>query len=150
MSSPRIRSTVLGDLPELTQLFMTCFNAPPWNDGWTQEAAKERVSDLLSAKQGRGAVAVKGGEFVGMVLGQKERWVDAHHFNLVEMCVLPSLQRQGIGRALLAHLVRELEMEGTSKLYLITAPESHAAAFYDKQGFRTSQGRVVLTRTLLP
>jgi aminoglycoside 6'-N-acetyltransferase I len=150
MTSLRIRNTVLGDIAELTRLYVACFNSPPWNDGWTQEAARERLEDLLAARQARGVVAFIGVDAVGMLLGQKERWIDSHHFNLVEMCVLPSNQRQGIGRALLAHLVRELEVEGASKLYLMTAPESHASAFYSKQGFRSSRGRVVLTRTLLP
>jgi aminoglycoside 6'-N-acetyltransferase I len=148
MNTTRIRNTVLGDIAELTQLFVACFNAPPWNDGWSEAAARERLGDLLSAKQARGAVALDGIQPVGMILGQRERWVDAHHFNIVEMCVLPAQQRQGIGEALLAHLTQQLELEGVTKLYLITAPETDAARFYAKQGFRSTRGRVFLTRAV--
>lgn len=148
MQTPRIRNAVLGDITELTDLYMACFNAAPWNDGWTKEAAVERLGDLLSARQARGAVAFIGTQPVGMLLGQRERWVDTHHFNLVEMCVLPAKQRQGIGKGLLAHLLEELALEGTTKLYLLTAPESYAAAFYAKQGFRASRGRLVMTYNL--
>lgn len=150
MNTPRIRTTVLGDITELAKLYMACFNAPPWNDGWTKEAALERLGDLLSARQSRGAVAFVGTAPVGMLLGQRERWVNTHHFNLVEMCVLPEKQRQGIGKSLLSHLIQDLMLEGTTKLYLLTAPESYAAAFYAKQGFRASRGRLVMTHNLYP
>ncbi len=66
--STRIRNTVLGDIAELTHLYTTCFNAPPWNDRWTEEAARERLGDLLNARQSRGAVAFVGAIPVGMLL----------------------------------------------------------------------------------
>jgi GNAT superfamily N-acetyltransferase len=83
-----------------------------------------------------------------MIMGQKERWIDSYHFNLVEMCVLPKRQRAGIGGALLQYIIAELERERTGKVYLITAPEGPAAAFYSKLGFYASRGRVVMARNL--
>lgn len=145
MSSPEFRSIVHTDVDALTALFVDCFNAPPWNDGWSYEAAFERLSAMLAARYARGYVAVVDGRLVGMLLGQKERWVADYHFALQEMCVRPSLQRSGIGSQLLRHAVRELRAEKVEKMYLITSPGDAAEAFYAKLGFRRSRGRIVMT-----
>jgi GNAT superfamily N-acetyltransferase len=106
---------------------MECFNAPPWNDGWSREAARERLSDILTAGQFRGAVALAGSSVVGMLLGQRERWVAGYDFNLLEMCVDPASQRSGIGTRLLKHMIQALRMEHIGKVYLITAQAKRAA-----------------------
>jgi aminoglycoside 6'-N-acetyltransferase I len=145
-----IRNAVLDDLDAVTAAFVTCFNDPPWNDGWSFAAARERLEAILSARYFRGAVALSGGKVVGLLLGQKERWVDAFHFNLQEMCVLPERQRSGVGGALMRHVTEELRREGTAKIYLITGPDSAAAAFYSARGFYRSGGRIVMACVLEP
>jgi aminoglycoside 6'-N-acetyltransferase I len=148
MAAPQIRRVVPEDLPHLEDLFLTCFNAPPWNDGWSREAVHERLGDLLAARHSRGLIAFMGSDVVGMLIGQMERWVDAYHFNLIEMCVLPSNQRAGVGRALVGCLFQELGRDGARKVHLITAPEGPAAAFYSELGFYVSRGRIVMARNL--
>lgn len=143
-----IRSVVPDDLDGITTVFVECFNAPPWNDGWSFAAARERIASILEARHFRGAVALSDGSMVGLLLGQKERWVDAFHFNLQEMCVLPSRQRNGIGDALLREVTKRLRAEGTEKIYLITGPESGAAAFYSAHGYYLSRGRIVMASSL--
>jgi aminoglycoside 6'-N-acetyltransferase I len=143
-----IRNAVLDDLGAITVAFVQCFNGPPWNDGWSLPAASERLAGVLEARHFRGAVAVSEGEVVGLLLGQKERWVDAFHFNLQEMCVLPDRQRRGVGRALLRHVMERLRGEGTEKVYLLTGPDSAAAAFYSANGYYASRGRIVMACSL--
>jgi ribosomal protein S18 acetylase RimI-like enzyme len=143
-----IRNAVLNDLDALAVVFVTCFNGAPWNDGWSLAAAHERLQAILEARHFRGAIAISDGEVIGLVLGQKERWVEAFHFNLQEMCVLPGRQRSGIGNALLGHLTMELQREGTEKIYLITGPDSGAGAFYAAHGYYTSRGRIVMASVL--
>jgi ribosomal protein S18 acetylase RimI-like enzyme len=140
----RIRNAELADLDALTGVFTTCFNQPPWSDGWSEDAARERLGDFLSTRHGIGAVAELDSKPVGFLLGQKERWVSAYHFNLVELCVLPDQQRHGIGRALLQHLIDRLRGEGCERVFLITASNSPAAAFYEAFGFYTSSNRVMM------
>jgi ribosomal protein S18 acetylase RimI-like enzyme len=144
MSSLEVRNILPGDLEPVVDVFMACFNAPPSNDGWTREAASERLEALITSRHARGAVALHGSRVVGVVVGQKERWIQAHHFNLVEMCVLSDLQRSGIGSALLRYLTGELAREGVEKIFLLTAPDGPASAFYSKFGFAPSRGRVVM------
>jgi ribosomal protein S18 acetylase RimI-like enzyme len=146
--SLQIRNAVPDDLDALTELFVTCFNEPPWNDGWTLVAARERVEAMLSGLHFRGAIALADGLAIGMILGQKERWVDAFHFNLQEMCVRSDRQRQGIGRTLLQHVTDQLRSEGTTKIYLITGPNTGAEAFYSSLGYYRMQSRVVMGSVL--
>lgn len=143
-----IRNVVLDDLDAIAAVFVESFNAPPWNDGWSFAAARERLASILEARHFRGVVAISGGSMVGLLLGQKERWVDAFHFNLQEMCVLPSHQRAGVGGALLRALTEQLREEGTEKIYLITGPDSGAAAFYSARGYQVSRGRIVMASSL--
>jgi ribosomal protein S18 acetylase RimI-like enzyme len=149
LSMMEIRNAVLDDLDAITAVFVECFNAPPWSDGWSFDAARERIASILEAHHFRGAVAISDGNIIGLLLGQNERWVDAFHFSLQEeMCVLPDRQRSGVGRALLHHLTEQLRAEGTEKIYLITGPDSGAAAFYSAHGYYTSRGRIVMATRL--
>jgi len=143
-----IRNAVIDDLDAVTAVFVACFNAPPWNDGWSFTVARDRLEAIFDARHFRGALAISDGVVIGLLLGQKERWVDAFHFNLQEMCVLPDRQRSRVGDALLRHVTEELRREGTEKIYLITGPESGAAAFYSTQGYYTSRGRVVMASVI--
>lgn len=143
-----IRNALIDDLDAVTTVFVACFNAPPWNDGWSFAAARDRLEAILDAHHFRGALAITDGVVIGLLLGQKERWVDAFHFNLQEMCVLPDHQRSGVGRALLRHVTEELRREGTEKIYLLTSPESGAAAFYSAHGYYTSRGRIVMASAI--
>lgn len=143
-----IRNAVVDDLDAITAVFVQCFNDAPWNDGWSFDAARERLVGILAARHFRGAVAVSDGNIVGLLLGQKERWVDAFHFNLQEMCVVPARQRNGVGRALLRHVTEQLRAEGTEKIYLITSPDGGAAAFYSAHGYYASRGRIVMAASL--
>jgi len=138
------RPATASDLAELTALFVDTFNAPPWNDGWTKDAALERLSTMVHVPHFRGAIAHDATGAVGMLLGHVERWVAAYHFNLVEMCVTPERQRTGIGTKLLEFMRDKLAQEGIGKVYLMTAPGAEAEAFYRKHGFERSKGRVVL------
>lgn len=143
-----VRPIVSGDLERLTSLFVACFNAPPWNDGWSVAGAQERLGTFLAAAGFRGWLSEQDGGAVGLLLGQVERWVTDYHFNLLEMCIRPDCQRLGVGGHLLRHAETQLRVEGIAKLYLITAPEDAAEAFYSKHGFYRSRGRVVMSRSL--
>jgi ribosomal protein S18 acetylase RimI-like enzyme len=144
----QIRDANLDDLDAITAVFMECFNAPPWNDGWSVANARECVQAMLETRHFRGAVAMVDGVVVGALLGQKERWVESFNFLIQEMCVLARHQRQGIGRALVNHVSRVLRSEGTDTVYLLTNRDSGAAAFYEALGFKTSQSRIMMVTGL--
>ena len=143
-----IRNAVPSDLDDMARVYMACFNEPPWNDNWSFEAARDRLEAILETRHFRGAIAIADGGVVGLLVGQRERWVDAFQFYLQEMCVLPRKQRGGIGRALVTHITEQLKREGTERAFLLTAPDSAAANFYASLGFYTTRGRVLMASVL--
>jgi ribosomal protein S18 acetylase RimI-like enzyme len=64
------------------------------------------------------------------------------------MCVVPASQRKGIGRELLGYMTGLLQREGVTKIYLITAPDSGASAFYSAHGYYVSRRVLVMGRAL--
>lgn len=130
-----LRSLAASDLTDVARLYAETFNRPPWSDGWTEEAALERLSRYLDHPDVLGVVAVRDGRVCGFALGMVERWVDGEHFHLKEMCTDPSAQRMGVGGGVLEELMRVLRERGVEAIYLQTMPGSAAAAFYEKHGF---------------
>ena len=64
---------------------------------------------------------------------QREQWLDPPHFEVVELHVRPSRQRQGIGSALLAQLISRQPHERA--LLSTQTASAKARAFYAKNGW---------------
>jgi aminoglycoside 6'-N-acetyltransferase I len=148
MTALQLRAIANDDVDDLVELFVECFNRPPWNDGWSHEAARDRLSAMMAGRYFRGYVAIDDAGLVGMLLGQKERWVVHYHFALQEMCVRPGSQRSGVGTNLLRHAIEALRAEGVEKVYLMTQPGDAAEAFYARLGFYRSRGRIAMGLSL--
>ena len=69
-------------------------------------------------------------------------------FYVQEMCVLEAYRGQGVGRQIVAALEAKLAEQSISSLYLLTARNSAAEAFYEKLGFYNNEGVVVMTKRL--
>jgi ribosomal protein S18 acetylase RimI-like enzyme len=88
-------------------------------------------------------VAVEpGGEITGTIMLQT--WPDAHELvtrpeeaEIRALAVAPGAQRGGVGRALLAELIRRAVRHGARNLLLSTLPDMRAAhRLYEQAGFR--------------
>ena len=97
-----------------------------------------------------GIKAMKDEGMVGFVMGYAESFDAGSDFYLKEMCVLPKLQRQGIGSLLLEELKKQLRQVGARTLYLLTPKETPAAWFYEKNGFQTSKKMIMMAHFLNP
>jgi ribosomal protein S18 acetylase RimI-like enzyme len=132
---------------------------------WSSPATERGV--LLGMKHARVVVARQGKRIVGsMRLQTKKPWaIDVSYFTPVKkavyltgIAVLPTMQRKGIGSALLEEAARQARAWPADAIRL-DAWDAHAGAgdFYKKCGFREA-GRVVyrsapliyLERVLLP
>ena len=127
----------LDDLEGVAAVYQHTFNAEPWNEGWDIEAASERLNGILAGPNGLGVVACREGVVIGFALGCFERWVTGMHFQLKEMCILPSEQRHGVGTLLLDFLLRTLKERGVLQVFCETRAGVPAEAFYRRAGFRT-------------
>lgn len=127
-------SVAPGNVALFAELYATVFNAPPWQDGWSISAATERLQGLAAVPRFEAVAAYQAGTAVGLVLGTGERWAKGWGLHLREMLVAPSLQRSGIGRALLSEFERSLAGKYVG-VYLQTGGAVPARHFYAQCGY---------------
>jgi ribosomal protein S18 acetylase RimI-like enzyme len=130
------RTLGLADVDGIAGLFVDVFNAPPWSDGWTLDAARERLDGFLSSPTSFGVVFIENDTPVAFALGHIERWIGASHFHLKEMCVSHERQRRGVGAELLELLAAQLRERHVQQIFCETRPDTAAESFYVKAGFR--------------
>ena len=128
--------------------FVSVFNGPPWSEQWTKERALAHLQDGLEAPGALGLVARDGVRVVGFVLGHRKMRDLSVSFYIQEMCILEAYRGQGVGRQIVAALEAKLAEQSISSLYLLTARNSAAEAFYEKLGFYNNEGVVVMTKRL--
>lgn len=135
-----------ADLEAATDLFVHVFGADPWNENWPRASAHRRLSAIVHAPGFLGVSALHNTQLIGFALGHLEPYRDEDHYYLQEMCVATDRQRTGVGKAILAYLESLLWRGGCSQMYLLTARESPAAAFYHQNGFTSAQRTIVMVR----
>ncbi len=108
MSEITIRQSVPFDLPAIVRIERLNESAAHWSD----DAYRQLWND---PEQHRIAfVAEDRGELVGFIVGHEI----AGDWELENVAVAPSAQRQGIGRALVSHLLHAAETAGGSSVFL--------------------------------
>ncbi len=145
-SAPIIRD----DLSECSDLFVKVFNRPPWDENWTVSTALARLTEIVGTPGFEGLKAISDGRIIGFALGYAESFDGGGDFYLKEMCVLPDVQRKGIGTAILEELKAHLLRIGARKLYLLTERGGRAENFYEKNGFYTSETMIMVGCWLTP
>ncbi len=124
--------------------------------GWSWRTTEKGV--LLGMRHSHMLVARRGRTIVGTLnLPSKKPWaIDVSYFTpvnkalyLISMAVLPTLQRQGIGRQLIQEAVKQGRAWPANAIRLDAFDaEAGAGAFYAKCGFR-EVGRVVYRKAPL-
>ncbi|MES3001081.1 MAG: GNAT family N-acetyltransferase [Pseudomonadota bacterium] len=124
------------NIQSVVPLYMSVFNDPPWNDGWTAEAAAERLHAFAAFPRFHGIAIFRSEAAIAFALGWGERWTTGWHFHLKEMCVAAGQQDQQIGSRLLASVETRLAAAGFEGIYLQTGGNVPARGFYEAKGFR--------------
>lgn len=121
----RIRQAKLYDVPAMARIERDSFGAP-----WS---AEEITKDVTAGGNVYVAVAECGDEKAGygeirMVAGEAQ---------IYNIAVAPEFRREGIGEALLRHMIEKAEDEGCTLVTLEVRSGNEAAmALYHKLGFR--------------
>lgn len=146
-----INTYPLGEahLTRCAEVFVTVFGNPPWNEAWDVDDVKTRLEEMYRTPGSYGVIAIEENEVLGFAMGYAEQWRRGKkHFYLKEMCVLPGRQRSGIGTEIVETLRRELMEMGVEAIYLLTARESPAQAFYEKLGFHVNAKMIMMGKYL--
>jgi ribosomal protein S18 acetylase RimI-like enzyme len=140
------RDIQTSDIESCSTLFAAVFSAPPWNENWTPENARRRLGDCAATPGFIGLLAEDEHGIAAFAFGYLQHYMDEQHYNLLEFCVAPRIQRQGVGHALLAELNTRLSAAGASRVCTLTARDTPAQKFYEKAGFYVSPKMILMAR----
>ena len=136
MNRPIFEELNLGNILQIVPVYIEVFNSAPWNDGWSEQAAIERMTSFARYPEFFGLRLLIDKVLVGFALGWAERWVNAWQFHLYEMCILPTMQGKGYGRMLLSELEKQTKQRGQIAIFLQTGAQVPAHKFYEACGYR--------------
>jgi len=128
-----IRTFTLDHLDECASLWVSMFNIEPWNEHWSLETARNRLSETMNTP-GFVGFALFGNELLGFAMGYCEQWDAERIFYLKDLVVKTDRQRLGFGTKLIRHLERTLTEMNVKVFYLLAEPT--AGGFYAKNGYR--------------
>ncbi len=120
-----IRTIAQKDLKPISQLYVTVFTNPPWNEHWEYEWAYERLNWIYQSQGFIGFIAIDNNKFVGAILGDFIPYKGKKGFKIVEFFVDTNYQNQGIGTKLLRQLELNLK-DNYDFVSLLTAKNTDA------------------------
>lgn len=122
----RFRIGTLDDIPELIGLDMLCFPGTDKNSG-----AHHLRHMLSSSEYTIWVVETANGECIAK---GHIRWEEKKAI-LTDIAVHPDMQKQGVGRTLLKHLLNEIYQKQKTATLAVTSESTRALHLYQKQGF---------------
>lgn len=135
--------------PVLAKYYVETYNAPPWNDQWTENLAFEKLSEMMDCRGAYGLVCYDDNDdFAGVILGNPEIYFNCKQFFIKDFFVSLTLQSQGIGSLLMIEFEKRLRAKGIDKVYLFTAKGERTEDFYKKRGFNTWSGMVLMGKNI--
>lgn len=135
--------------PFLAKHYVETYNAPPWNDQWTETLALEKFDEMMDCRGSFGLVCYDDGDnFSGVILGNAELYFNCKQFFIKDFFVPLSLQGKGIGSLLMAEFEKRLSDMGIEEVYLFTSKGEHTEEFYKKSGFNTWGGMVLMGKNI--
>lgn len=137
-----------SSIEQCIELYMSVFNHAPWNETWTYESAKERLSDLINTPKFIGFLLVDNENLIGFIAGNSKKSFAGFTFYIAELCINNQIQGKGNGSKLLGYLEQELKKKEIQSVYLLTATGGLAETFYLKNGYEINRDRVVIKKNL--
>jgi aminoglycoside 6'-N-acetyltransferase I len=138
----------IDNMEQCIELYINVFKSEPWNETWTYQAAKERLTDLIQTPKFLGFTLYENGDLIGFIAGNSKKTYTGLTFYLAELCINNQIQGKGYGSKLLSCLEDELKKIHIQSLYLLTANEGLAMAFYKKNDYTINENRIVMNKNL--
>ena len=137
------------NIRELSQLYVKSFNAPPWNDKWSEEDAAIRLSQMIDKIGFYGITYYENDKLIGMILGHSEHYYDGTYFEIKEFCVDSNRSGKGIGSLILNTFLENLKIMGIRKVFLLTCRTLKTEGFYKKNGFKSVEEMVMMNKEII-
>lgn len=141
----KIRSMKHDDLELCVPVFLKAFCGVPWNEPWTEETTRVRLSQFMGTETFSGLVLEEDDEVKAFILGQYEQYYDGLRFYIQEFCC--GEQGCGYGTTLLTELENRLRARGVVRTYLMTIHGEATEGYYQRRGYTTDGDAVWMYKT---
>ena len=142
MSIRKIRE---DDVLQLSELFVSVFNEPPWSQDWKKEWAYERLSIIFKSYRFYGCLAEVDDRPVAAILSRLSSFKGELELEIMENFVVREEQRKGVGASLLNELKSSARADGIRCFVLQTGRDTFAKNFYMKYGFRAHEDNLMMS-----
>ena len=126
----KIREIKVKDLTVISNLYVSVFGNPPWNEYWEYAWAYKRLLWIFNSQGFKGYIAEVNSKIIGAILGFVVPFKGKKGFNIIEFFIALEHQKQGIGSKLLKKLEIDLKNYNHDFITLLTAKNSSAEVFY--------------------
>ncbi|RXJ74950.1 hypothetical protein CS022_01865 [Veronia nyctiphanis] len=140
-----IRKIEEKDLDCLADLYVSVFNAEPWNDNWTKAWAYERLEIIFKSYRFYGYAAENENGLIGAVLSRVGSFKGELELEIVELFVSSKEQRKGVGVTLMDELKSHAKRDNITCFYLLTDKTTFAKDFYLKYGYHGHEENLLMT-----
>lgn len=139
-----IRRMKCSDLAQCGMIYARAFPAEHWGIDWTAENAAEYLRDYFEQKRFVGYVWEEKEQLTGCIFAVRRLAGSKEEIFIQEMAVLPECQGHGIGTKLLNAVKAYSEDQGLAGIVLYTSKHAPAAKFYERNGFKLSEGTICM------
>lgn len=139
-----IRKLIKEDISQCAKIYSEVFTEDTWGCSWSQERAAEYLTDIVQSPKFVGFVSENDGVIEGAIFAVKKVSWNGDEIHVDELIVDKNKQRSGIGKALVDALKEYCKENGIAGLVLYTAEEAPAKKFYEKNGFKVSNGVICM------
>lgn len=139
-----IRAIEFEDLSKCGSIYAKAFPIEYWGIDWNGENATAYLKDFYEQKKFVGYVCEENGEILGCVFALRKISGSKEEIYINEMAVLPERQGQGIGKKLLNAIKEYSDENGLAGVVLYTSEYAPASKFYEKNGFKLSEGTICM------
>ncbi len=139
-----IRALKIDDLDECLPLFIQEWAKPPYNEKWTNETARLRLSEILQNSHNSSLCVLIDNKIIGFACCRLVSWYDGKHGSIEEMIIDSNHQNHGIGTKMLYALEENFINLGAVEIELLSFRSAHAFDFFSKHGFAESDWRYLV------
>lgn len=129
-----IKKILKSDLKDLARLMVSVYNAPPWNDKWTEETAFESLLTVLEFPTFYGNIIVDEDRIIGAIIGHTRKYATETTYYIDEFFVSEEYRRKGVASNLYKSTIDELKKLGVNGAFFTTLRNTPAYNFYIKMG----------------
>ena len=129
-----IKKILKSDIKDLARLMVSVYNAPPWNDKWTEETAFESLLTVLEFPTFYGNIIVDEDRIIGAIIGHTRRYATETTYYIDEFFVSEEYRRKGVASNLYKSTIDELKKLGINGAFFTTLRNTPAYNFYIKMG----------------